>query len=101
MSLLKKYSLMPRKKRLRIFIIRRIYRKDNEARQRMVYEELFLFQLKLQAYRALNRKRRDGIAHIIETTTIREFVRTLPFELTDGQKKVVNEILHDMRSPYA
>ncbi|WP_036718749.1 ATP-dependent DNA helicase RecG [Paenibacillus harenae] len=69
------------------------------ARKRLVYEELFLFQLKLQAYRALNRKRNDGIAHRIESETVRQFAGTLPFELTDGQKKVVNEILTDMRRP--
>jgi ATP-dependent DNA helicase RecG len=67
------------------------------ARKRLVYEELFLFQLKLQAYRALNRKRNDGIAHRIESETIRQFAAKLPFELTDAQKKVVNEILTDMR----
>lgn len=69
------------------------------ARKRLVYEELFLFQLKLQAYRALNRKRNDGISHRIESETIRQFAATLPFELTDAQKKVVNEILTDMRRP--
>ena len=41
------------------FTSRVIYAEGCEARRRMVYEELFLFQLKLQAYRALNRKR-DG-----------------------------------------
>lgn len=74
-------------------------REGLEARRRMVYEELFLFQLKLQAYRMLSRKRGDGIAHIIEAETIRQFASTLPFELTDGQKKVVNELLVDMRQP--
>lgn len=66
----------------------------------MVYEELFLFQLKMQAFRALNRKRMDGVVHTADNATIREFVRSLPFELTDAQKKVELEILHDMRSPY-
>lgn len=72
-----------------------------EARRRMAYEELFLFQLKLQAYRSLNRNRADGVAHPIDAETIRQFASTLPFELTAAQKKVVNEIVHDMRQPYA
>ena len=66
----------------------------------MVYEELFLFQLKMQAFRALNRSRMDGVVHTADNATIREFVRAFPFELTDAQKKVELEILHDMRSPY-
>ena len=70
------------------------------ARRRLVYEELFLFQLKLQAYRSLNRKRMDGTPHVVDAESIRVFVRTLPFELTDSQKKVVNEILTDLRQPY-
>ena len=42
----------------------------------MVYEELFLFQLKMQAFRALNRSRMDGVVHTADNATIREFVRT-------------------------
>lgn len=71
-----------------------------EARRRMAYEELFLFQLKLQAYRALHRNRNDGIAMRIESDTIRTFAAALPFELTAAQKQVVNEILTDMRRGY-
>ncbi|MNU75220.1 ATP-dependent DNA helicase RecG [compost metagenome] len=66
----------------------------------MVYEELFLFQLKLQAYRAMNHERMDGVQHTVDNATVREFVRSLPFELTDAQKKVELEILKDMRSPF-
>ena len=55
----------------------------------------------MQAYRALNRNRMDGVVHTTDNATIREFVRSLPFELTDAQKKVELEILHDMRSPYS
>ncbi|KFN09676.1 ATP-dependent DNA helicase RecG [Paenibacillus macerans] len=99
-ELLRKYGHMSRK-----FAIQRIHQpQDNEegqqARRRMVYEELFLFQLKLQAYRAMNHERMDGVAHTVDNATVREFVRSLPFELTDAQKKVELEILRDMRSPY-
>ncbi|USB34621.1 ATP-dependent DNA helicase RecG [Paenibacillus sp. YPG26] len=99
-DLVRKYELMPRK-----HAILRIHQPQDshegqEARKRMVYEELFLFQLKLQAYRAMNHERMDGIEHTVDNATVREFVRSLPFELTDAQKKVELEILKDMRSPF-
>ncbi|WP_322905314.1 ATP-dependent DNA helicase RecG [Paenibacillus campi] len=100
-ALLQRYKLMSRKQ-----AIRQIHQPDDmgegkQARRRMVYEELFLFQLKLQAYRSMNRKRKTGIVHTADNATIREFVRSLPFELTDAQKQVELDILKDMRSPYS
>ncbi|QYR24072.1 ATP-dependent DNA helicase RecG [Paenibacillus sp. sptzw28] len=98
-ELVDKHRLMPRRE-----AVVRIHQPDDtaegqEARRRLVFEELFLFQLKLQAYRSLNRKRMDGVAHVVDADSIRTFAHTLPFELTDSQKKVVNEILTDMRQP--
>ncbi|MEK3884399.1 ATP-dependent DNA helicase RecG [Paenibacillus sp. PL2-23] len=96
-ELVEEHRLMTRAEAFRLLHMPGDFRKGQEARRRMVYEELFLFQLKLQAYRSLNRVRNDGIAFRIESETIRSFAATLPFELTDAQKKVVNEILTDMR----
>ncbi|QYK68105.1 MULTISPECIES: ATP-dependent DNA helicase RecG [Paenibacillus] len=98
--LVRKYSMMPRKQAIAGIHQPQDNREGQEARRRMVYEELFLFQLKMQAFRALNRGRADGVVHTVDNATIREFVRALPFELTDAQKKVELEILHDLRSPY-
>ncbi|UUZ85829.1 hypothetical protein LJK88_21595 [Paenibacillus sp. P26] len=67
----------------------------------MVYEELFLFQLKMQAYRALNHERADGVAHPLDLPAVRAFVRASPFQLTASQKNVLAEILHDLQRPYA
>lgn len=100
-ELLERYSFMSRAEAVEVIHLPGDTRRGQEARRRMVYEELFLFQLKLQAYRSLNRSRADGIALPIESETIREFAATLPFALTDAQKKVVNEILTDMRRGYA
>ncbi len=99
-ELLNRYDLIPRRE-----AIMRIHRPENtregqEARRRMVYEELFLFQLKLQAYRATHLKQSDGVAHPVNNDDIRKFVSALPFTLTDSQKQVINEILHDMKQPY-
>lgn len=99
-SLLRKNDLMPRKAAIMTIHQPVDSREGQEGRRRMVYEELFLFQLKMQAFRALNRGRMDGVVHTADNATIREFVRSFPFELTDAQKKVELEILHDMRSPY-
>ncbi|RXZ77010.1 ATP-dependent DNA helicase RecG [Paenibacillaceae bacterium] len=99
-DLIKKYDLMPRREAMA-----RIHRPEDSAggtaaRKRMVYEELFLFQLKLHAFRTLTRSRLDGIRHTIDNTAVLTFAKGLPFELTESQKKVTNEILHDMREPY-
>lgn len=99
-ELLKKYSLMPRRQAIWRIHQPQDSEEGQQARRRMVYEELFLFQLKLQAYRAMNHERMDGVKHEVDNATIREFVRSLPFELTDAQKKVELEILQDMRSPF-
>ncbi|NBD26450.1 ATP-dependent DNA helicase RecG [Paenibacillus glycinis] len=98
-ELMDKYGFMLRREAVRHIHQPEDIAQGQAARRRLVYEELFLFQLKLQAYRSLNRKRMDGIAHVVDAESIRAFSRTLPFELTDSQKKVVNEILIDMRSP--
>jgi ATP-dependent DNA helicase RecG len=100
-ALVDRHRLMGRREAIELIHMPGDMQRGQAARKRLVYEELFLFQLKLQAYRALNRKRSDGIAHRIGSETIREFAATLPFELTDAQKQVVNEILTDMRRPFA
>lgn len=99
--LVEKYSLMKRSEAIEFIHKPSDSEQGQLARYRMVYEELFLFQLRLQAYRALSQKRANGIAIKLESVWIREFAQRLPFELTDGQKKAINEISIDMRRPYA
>ncbi|MBE9912650.1 ATP-dependent DNA helicase RecG [Paenibacillus donghaensis] len=99
-NIMQKYRFMPRKQAVATIHQPQDSREGQRGRERMVYEELFLFQLKMQAFRALNRRRMDGIVHTVDNKTMREFVRSLPFELTDAQKNVELEILQDMRSPY-
>lgn len=99
-SILRQYDFMPRKQAIATIHRPEDTREGQQGRRRMVYEELFLFQLKMQAFRVLNRGRMDGVVHTVNNTTVREFVRSLPFELTDAQKRVELEILHDQRSQY-
>ncbi|WP_342565873.1 ATP-dependent DNA helicase RecG [Paenibacillus sp. FSL R7-0345] len=96
--ILRKYDFMPRKKAITTIHQPEDTREGQQGRRRMVYEELFLFQLKVQAFRVLNQGRMDGVRHTVDNATVRQFVRSLPFELTNAQKHVELEILQDMRS---
>lgn len=100
-ELLAKYRLIPRRQAV-AFVHKPENREEGkQARRRLVYEELFLFQLKMQAYRALNRGKTDGVAHPVDMGAVRTFIKSLPFELTDSQKKVIGEIFHDLKEPYS
>ncbi|NKI22680.1 ATP-dependent DNA helicase RecG [Paenibacillus dendritiformis] len=100
-EMLRRYRLLPRKQAVRAMHLPHDVEEGKQARRRLVYEELLLFQLKLHAFRALTRQRSDGVAFAIDNATVRQFTRSLPFELTDGQKQAITEILHDMRQPSA
>jgi ATP-dependent DNA helicase RecG len=69
------------------------------AQRRLIFEEFFLFQLGL----VLRRRRSDAERKprsIVVTDDIRESARrVLPFKLTGDQKKVIGEIVADMKRP--
>ncbi|WP_093470977.1 ATP-dependent DNA helicase RecG [Paenibacillus popilliae] len=98
-EMLRCYRLLPRKQAVRAMHLPHDVEEGKQARRRLVYEELLLFQLKLHAFRALTRQRSDGVAFMVDNTTVRQFTRSLPFELTAGQKQAITDILHDMRQP--
>lgn len=71
-----------------------------QARRRFVFEEFLLFQLKMQALRKFEREHSHGISQQYDIEKIQTFTDTLPFPLTNAQKRVVNEISADMKGPY-
>lgn len=97
-SLLNKYKLISKRDALTQIHLPADRESLRQARRRLVFEEFFLFQLKLQAFRFLHTHDQPGIAHTFTKEQWSDFLRMLPFSLTDGQKKVIREILHDMRS---
>lgn len=67
-----------------------------EARNRLIFEELFLFQLALNTIKnsSLGEKKTTVFKEIDESP----FLALLPFELTQAQKKVIQEIKQDLVS---
>lgn len=71
----------------------------HQARRRLVFEEFFLFQLKLQAFRWLHRHEQPGVSHPIPEEALATFAERLPFAMTGAQRRVAGEIVRDMQSP--
>lgn len=70
-----------------------------QARFSLIFEELFLIQLKLIRLRETTAKNISSYAlKVHKDGLVQQFIKNLPFELTSGQKQAVNEILNDMDS---
>lgn len=70
-----------------------------QARFSLIFEELFLIQLKMVRLREQNAHNHSALAlKIKEKGLVRQFIDNLPFELTRAQKRAVNEILNDLNS---
>jgi ATP-dependent DNA helicase RecG len=67
------------------------------ARDRLVYEELFTIQI-LMALRRESRKGQDGVKLDKPGDLTTRLVEGLAFQLTGAQRRVLREILADMRS---
>lgn len=99
-GLISQYRLMPRPNALWTMHFPASEDDMKQARRRFVYEEFLLFQLKMQAMRKVQREESKGIEQDYNLEKVTAFIESLPFPLTDAQKRVVNEILADMKSPY-
>lgn len=71
-----------------------------QARRRFAYEELLNFQLRIQALRKIRKDSERGTVIQFDLQKLRAFITSLPYELTDAQKRVVNEICKDLKEPH-
>jgi ATP-dependent DNA helicase RecG len=69
------------------------------AQQRLIFEELFMYQLSLALDRKVTRKE-NAIAFRVREDSVREALkRILPFKPTAAQKRVLAEIAADLEKP--
>ena len=95
-DILKKYRLVDRSA-----AYKGIHRPDSmsevaEARRRLVFDELFRIQLELLQRKKIIEKTSIGINHSKKENLTEVFLKNLSFELTDSQKRVMNEIRKDL-----
>ncbi|WP_076556907.1 ATP-dependent DNA helicase RecG [Salimicrobium flavidum] len=70
------------------------------ARRRFTYEEFLVFQLRMQLLRKRYKEATDGNELFYDNNLLTDFVQSLPFSLTDAQKRSLAEILKDMKEPH-
>ena len=73
---------------------------SKNARRRFVYEELLVFQLKMQAIKKVRKEQNKGNSVAYDNNQLKKLIETLPYELTNAQKRVVNEICRDLKEPH-
>lgn len=98
-SLVKRYKLLARRDAIRAMHFPNSQEDVKQGRRRFVYEEFLSFQLKMQGLRKFEREHSPGIKQKYDLSKLKKFIDSLPFPLTTAQKRVVNEILSDLKSP--
>ncbi len=78
-------------------IDRNDFKENNDYRKRLAFDELLAHQLAIYIIRNFNLKKK-GISIKNNKEIIKEFIKKLPFELTDSQKKVIKEIDSNIES---
>lgn len=66
-----------------------------QARNRLIFDEFFLFQLAILSKKAKERIARNAFPIPFVQALNLEFEKSLPFKLTQSQKNVIREILED------
>jgi len=71
------------------------------SRERLAFDELLLLQLGILARKRDWKEGQPGHALHVDPDIVSRFLRCLPFELTQAQERVLNEVLTDIRQPKA
>lgn len=71
----------------------------NLAQQRLKFEEFFYLELILALRKLSQSQNQQGFALIDNGILTSKFLKLLPFQLTEGQKKVLSQIKTDMAKP--
>lgn len=95
--IIEKFSLLKRNEAIEQIHFPRDFETLEKARFTLVFEELFLLQMRLGLIRKENFANTKTLPiNIKEKGLVKQFIKSLPFDLTDAQKHAVNEILNDI-----
>ena len=98
-GLVEKYRLLDRPTAVKSMHFPKNHEENHQAKRRIVFEEFFLFQMRLQGLKKSEKAETNGIEILYDIQRLKQFIQKLPFELKKKKKRVTNEICRDLRSP--
>jgi len=98
-SIIDKYKLISREKAYKWMHFPENSEQRKQAYRRLVFEEFFFYQLKLQLYRNNYKLTTKDITRRYDRRVIHAFIERLDFPLTSAQERVISEILIDLEHP--
>lgn len=93
-----KYSFVNKKTALNIIHNPSTAEKLKEVTIRLKYEELFEFMFKINYLKQENKKKNNGLVRKIDRDKLNEFIKKIPFKLTDDQLNAIDEIVNDLEA---
>ncbi len=97
-QLFSRHHFLPRQEAFRQIHLPRENELLEKALYRLKYEEFFFPQLMLALQHRHRKEKPIGIAFTEKSSRLNALYKSLPFDLTRAQKKVMHEIRQDMRS---
>lgn len=98
-ELMAKYQLETFKEAIRLIHFPNKNENTDNARLTLIFIEFFTYQLRLQLLRQKHKAVDEGQVNQYQLDQLKTFIETLPFPLTNAQKRVVNEICRDLLLP--
>lgn len=96
-SIVKKYHFLSKNEAVNVVHNPRDKRTLNKALERLKYEELFNFMLKIN-YIKKSKTKGDGLKRSVPFEKVEKFIDRLPFKLTKDQSKAILNIYDDLMS---
>lgn len=94
----RKFRLLNRKEMIHDMHFPKTTQEFEIARRSAVFDEFFKYEARLALLKKLDRND-AGLLIKYDNSMLKRFISALPFELTNAQKRVVNEICKDMHRP--
>ncbi len=98
-DILKEFNLVSLDRAIRTMHNPKNFDELKKARQRLIFEELFVLQMSLLSIK--NNAETSYTDKIENISVLDEFIKNLPFTLTDAQENAINEILADLKNEKA
>lgn len=95
-----KYHFVNKKTALNIIHNPSTSEKLKEVTIRLKYEELFQFMFKINYLKQQKKREKNGLVRKISRDELNQFIKKIPFTLTNDQNKAIDDIINDLEAPH-